>query len=161
MGLSAGPSTGLRASMAVRLPTEAEWEYACRAGTTTPFSTGLTIGTDEANYEYFADSEGGKGVDRKKTIPAGSLKPNAFGLYDMHGNVWEWCRDIYGPYPTTDVVDPRGPADGRYHVMRGGYWGLPSQFCRSANRYWNGPDYGDGYYALIGFRVVVSVGHAE
>ena len=94
-----------------RLPTEAEWEYACRAGTTTAYSFGDQITPKDANYD---DSKIGK------PVAAGSYKPNAFGLYDMHGNVWEWCEDWYGDYPAGPVIDPRGTARGETHVLRGG-----------------------------------------
>ena len=102
-----------------RLPTEAEWEYACRAGTTTAYSFGDEITPLNANYS--ASKIG-------KPISVGSYKPNAFGLYDMHGNVWEWCEDYYAGYPAEAVTDPKGPAlrPGREHVLRGGsfnYWG--------------------------------------
>ena len=96
-----------------RLPTEAEWEYACRAGTTTPFHFGETISTDQANYNgNFTYGNGKKGVYRKKTTPVGSFPANAWGLHDMHGNVWQWCQDWYGDYPQKDVVDPQGPEKG-------------------------------------------------
>jgi|688.fasta_scaffold243900_1 sulfatase modifying factor 1 len=94
-----------------RLPTEAEWEYACRAGTTTAFSFGDEITPKDANY---GDSKLGKPIE------VGSYKPNTFGLYDMHGNVWEWCEDWYGDYPKGAVIDPKGPAKGEYRVLRGG-----------------------------------------
>jgi formylglycine-generating enzyme required for sulfatase activity len=137
-----------------RLPTESEWEYACRAGTTTPFNTGETISTDQANYDgEFIRINGVRGESREKTTPAGSLKPNAWGLYDMHGNVWEWCQDWYGWYSNGDQVDPSGAAEGDRRVSRGGSWlGLP-KYCRSALRFGCGgrPD------GLQGFRVVWSV----
>ena len=96
-----------------RLPTEAEWEYACRAGTTTPFHFGETISTDQANYNgNFIYGNGKKGVYREKTTPVGSFPANAWGLHDMHGNVWQWCQDWYGDYPQKDVVDPQGPEKG-------------------------------------------------
>jgi formylglycine-generating enzyme required for sulfatase activity len=94
-----------------RLPTEAEWEYACRAGTSTAYSFGANITPKDANS---SESEIGKPVE------VGSYKPNAFGLYDMHGNVWEWCEDWYGDYPKGAVIDPKGPATGEYRVLRGG-----------------------------------------
>jgi len=119
----------------VRLPTEAEWEYACRAGTATPFNTGATITTDEANYKpNFMYGSGRKPRYRKKTMSVGSFKPNAWGLYDMHGNVWEWCSDWYGDYPRRNVTDPGGPATGTLRVVRGGPWYLSAWQCRSAHR---------------------------
>src|SRR5262245_35031525 len=93
---------------AYRLPTEAEWEYACRAGTTTPFYFGETISTNQANHDCLYPTGKGERADAKPT-PVGSFPPNAFGLYDMHGNVWERCQDYYGAYPKKAVVDPRGP----------------------------------------------------
>ena len=94
-----------------RLPTESEWEYACRAGTTTAYSFGDKITPMDANYK---DSKIGKPIE------VGSYEPNAFGLYDMHGNVWEWCEYWYGDYPAGAVTDPKGPATGKYRVLRGG-----------------------------------------
>jgi formylglycine-generating enzyme required for sulfatase activity len=135
----------------VRLPTEAEWEYACRAGTTTPFNTGETISTDQANYwGNYTYGSGSKGVWRRKTVPVGSFAPNAWGLYDMHGNVEEWCQDWYGPYQAGEAVDPLGAATGEYRVTRGGCWDYNPGACRSASRFWGPPGY-QGYD--IGFRV--------
>jgi formylglycine-generating enzyme required for sulfatase activity len=118
-----------------RLPTEAEWEYACRAGTTTPFHTGQTIRTDQANYDgNHTYGDGRKGEFREATVEAGKLEANAWGVYDMHGNVWEWCQDWYGEYPDGDAKDPTGPATGDRRVFRGGCWMNFPAVCRSANR---------------------------
>lgn len=94
-----------------RLPTEAEWEYACRAGTTTAYSFGDKITTSEANYN---DTKVGKAMN------VVSYTPNDFGLYNMHGNVWEWCEDWHAAYPKEPVIDPKGPATGTYRALRGG-----------------------------------------
>jgi formylglycine-generating enzyme required for sulfatase activity len=118
-----------------RLPTEAEWEYAVRAGTSTPFAFGNCLSTNDANYEGDYPLTGcSKGIYRKKTIAVGSLKANAWGLYDMHGNVWEWCQDWYGSYPTNSLTDPGGPSSGSNRVLRGGNWRFYAQHCRSAAR---------------------------
>ena len=114
-----------------RLPTEAEWEYACRAGTTTAYSFGDKITPKDANY---LDSVIGK------SVAVGSYKPNAFGLYDMHGNVWEWCEDWHGKYPLA-VTDPKGPATGEYRVWRGGSFYYNELDARSSNRHGNSPTY--------------------
>src|SRR5919109_3308697 len=123
-----------------RLPTEAQWEYACRAGTTTPFSFGKNITPEQVNY---------KGLYRGKTVPVKSLPPNPWGLYEMHGNVWEWCQDWYGDYPAEPGVDPIGPSEGADRVLRGGSWNDFGRRVRSASRYGYGP--GARYHG-IGFR---------
>ncbi len=122
-----------------RLPSEAEWEFACRAGTTTPFYFGEVISTKQANFDGNDTFGNGKeGVCRQKTTSAGSFPANALGLYDMHGNVLEWCQDWYEDYSDHDVVDPHGPHDGHRHVLRGGSWSYIPQHCRSAYRGWGG-----------------------
>jgi sulfatase modifying factor 1 len=137
-----------------RLPTEAEWEYACRAGTTTPFHFGETISTDQANYRGdLVYGNGKKGAYRQKTMPVGSFPANAWGLYDMHGNGFQWCQDWYGDYPQNDTVDPRGPENGQDRVLRGGSWYLGPVHCRSAFR--ARARSGERYY-LFGFRVCFS-----
>ena len=138
----------------VRLPTEAEWEYACRAGTTTPFNTGETISTDQANYNgNFTYGSGIKGEYRQKTVAVGSFAPNAWGLYDMHGNVWEWCQDWYdaGYYKNSPTDDPPGPEKGESRVLRGGSWNSDSRNYRSAVRVRGFPG---NRLKSVGFRVV-------
>jgi formylglycine-generating enzyme required for sulfatase activity len=137
----------------VRLPTEAEWEYACRAGTTTPFNTGEAISTEQANYNgNFTYGSGQKGVYREKTTAVGSFPANAWGLYDMHGNVWQWCQDWYGDYGAGEAVDPTGPALGQWRVLRGGSWAIGPCFCRSALRFGGVPVYRSRN--AFGFRIV-------
>ena len=118
-----------------RLPSEAEWEYACRAGTTTPYFWGSTLNGNKANCDgnlpYGGVSEGRY---LKKTSAVGSYTPNAWGLYDMHGNVWDWCADWYGKYDAASQTDPTGPSSGSGRVLRGGSWYLDAGHCRSANR---------------------------
>jgi formylglycine-generating enzyme len=139
-----------------RLPTEAEWEYACRAGTDTPFYFGKCLSTDEANYDGNYPLEGcSKGIYRKKPVPVKAFPPNAWGLYDMHGNVWEWCHDWYGDYPTTSVTDPTGPDSGSNRVRRGGSWSNGARFCRSAYRHRNSPAY---RYDNLGLRLLLPPG---
>nr|WP_239124884.1 formylglycine-generating enzyme family protein [Leptolyngbya sp. CCY15150] len=140
-----------------RLPSEAEWEYACRAGTTTPFYVGPTITTDLANYNgNYTYSNGSTGIYREETTEVGSFPANAFGLYDMHGNVWEWCldhwHDTYQDAPTDGSAWVAG-GDNALRVLRGGSWSGNPRNCRSANRGWFGPG---GRYNYVGFRVVVS-----
>jgi formylglycine-generating enzyme required for sulfatase activity len=135
------------------LPTEAEWEYACRAGTQTPFWWGSSISTDQANYDgnHTYGRGGKKGVYRKTTTPVDSFPANAWKLRDMHGNVWEWCQDWFGDYPEEDFADPKGPDRGSARVLRGGSWYFVPRHCRAADR--NGGD--PGYRcALIGCRLV-------
>ena len=124
------------------LPTEAQWEYACRAGRQTPFWFGDNITTDQVNYhgnEPYNDGE--KGIYRAKTLAVKAMVPNGWGLYLMHGNVWEWCADWYGDYPSTQAVDPKGPETGRYRVLRGGSWVSNGRSVRSAYRYLFEPEY--------------------
>ena len=141
----------------LRLPTEAEWEYACRAGTKTAFSTGETISTAEANYDGSTIyGNGRKGECRQKPVSVGSFEANGWGLHDMHGNVWEWCSDWYGSdyYGKSENVDPTGPTTGRTRVIRGGSYADAPKYCRSAYRLKDNPDYRDSYFGL---RVVVPV----
>lgn len=141
-----------------RLPSEAEWEYACRAGTTTPFHFGCTLTPELANYDgKHVYGKGLQGIYRQTTTAVGTFQgANAFGLFDMHGNVWEWCAD-----PWHENYQ-NAPADGSpwqsdegatYQVLRGGAWYCLPGLCRSAQRHWNQPD---GIGSGIGFRVAVS-----
>jgi sulfatase modifying factor 1 len=133
-----------------RLPTEAEWEYACRVGTTTPFSFGDKVTPEQVNYNGdFPYAGGEKGLYREKTVPAGSLPANPWGLYEMHGNVWEWCADWYVDYPTAPQVDPTGPQTGDERVLRGGSWYTYGGYARCARRSGLVPVY---RYLYIGFR---------
>jgi formylglycine-generating enzyme required for sulfatase activity len=135
-----------------RLPTEAEWEYACRAGTTTPFSTGNNITTSQANYNGNSPYNNyAKGTYREKTTVVGSFSPNPWGLYDMHGNVWEWCWDLYGSYVSWSLTNPSGPVSGTSRVLRGGSWFGSSRLLRSAYRIDVNPSF---KYYYIGFRLV-------
>ena len=124
-----------------KLPTEAQWEYACRAGTQTPFSFGDDITPEQVNYDgNYPYAGGSKGLYRQQTVPVKSLPPNPWGLYEMHGNVWEWCADWYGDYPKQAVIDPQGPDQGHGRVVCGGSWRNDAGGTRSANRRRDGPD---------------------
>ena len=137
-----------RSGRSVRLPTEAEWEYACRAGTTTSFS----FGDDEVMLGRYGWFDGNSG---DKTHPVGQKQPNPWGLHDMHGNVWEWCSDLYADsYANAGETDPQGPGSGTARVLRGGGWDSSTRDCRSANRDKNKPDNRDDD---VGFRVVVGL----
>ena len=134
-----------------RLPTEAEWEYAARAGTQTAFYTGEITQTDcdtvDPNLNaagWYCGNAGGA------THPVGQKQPNAWGLYDMHGNVWEWVHDWDGDYPAGDAVDPLGPAAGDNRVRRGGLWLSDAQYARAAFRNSLNPD--NGSANALGFR---------
>jgi formylglycine-generating enzyme required for sulfatase activity len=134
-----------------RLPTEAEWEYACRAGTTTPFSTGQRISTSQANYNgNFPYANGNQGLYRKGSSPVASFPPNGWGLYDMHGNAWEWCWDYYDLYEREPVTDPAGPDSGEHRICRGGSWSSYAKNLRSAAR---SGDFPDAAVSNIGFRM--------
>jgi formylglycine-generating enzyme required for sulfatase activity len=136
-----------------RLPTEAEWEYACRAGTTTPFHFGATISTEQANYNgNYVYGDGKKGVYREKTVPVGSFPANAWGLHDMHGNVWQWCQDLFAEYPKEAMTDPLGKT-GENRVIRGGSWIDNPLECRSAYRGGCRPVL---RHSLIGLRLCVN-----
>jgi formylglycine-generating enzyme required for sulfatase activity len=118
-----------------RLPTEAEWEYACRAGTATPFSTGNIITTEQANYDGSDPYNGNaRGAYRERTTASGSFAANQWGLYDMHGNVWEWCWDWYGDYSGEAQNNPTGAVSGANRVSRGGSWDFNARYLRSAYR---------------------------
>ncbi|MFM8397484.1 MAG: formylglycine-generating enzyme family protein, partial [Pirellula sp.] len=157
-----------------RLPTEAEWEYACRAGTKTAYS----FGADQIalkDFDWFGDNSGGTIINsdrireksRKnfdiylekllengcKTHPVGTKKANPWGLYDMHGNVCEWCSDWYGDYPRQAITDPIGPKLGSIRVIRGGCWELVASICRSAGRYRFDPS---NRSFILGFRLALS-----
>lgn len=144
-----------------RLPSEAQWEYACRAGTTTPFYFGATLTSEFANYyaikfPYAVERES---EFRAKTTPVGSFPPNAFGLYDLHGSLYEWCADPwhrnYKNAPNDDQVWPADPnsTGNRYRVLRGGGWGTELRECRSASRGQFSPD---NRYSVLGFRIASS-----
>ena len=143
-------------SQTYRLPTEAEWEYACRAGTNTAYSFG-----DDASLmsEHGWIGNNTFDVDRKYAQLVGRKKPNPFGLYDMHGNNWEWCADWYSE-PDAEIVsekaivDPRGPKDGTQRVIRGGSWHGLATLCRSASRFKRRPEMGGND---VGFRIVLAV----
>jgi formylglycine-generating enzyme required for sulfatase activity len=154
-----------KAGRRYRLPTEAEWEYACRAGTTTVFHFGDSLSSEQANFNGTAPYGGAsEGPYLRKTAKVGSYKPNAFGLYDMHGNVWEWCADWYDKdyYGKSPKEDPKGPAAGVlstgyndfYRVVRGGCWLDEGRACRAAYRFRAMPH---DNYRLIGFRVVCEI----
>jgi len=141
----------------LRLPTSAEWEHACRAGTTTPFNVGNDVSTREANYDGTYPYRGAKGRRRGRTVAVGRLSHNAFGLHDMHGNVFEWCQDSFtGDYPPATATDPVSTEESTVgRVIRGGAWLVQAQALRSArpsraNR-WQRND-------MLGFRPVCSVG---
>ncbi len=128
-----------------RLPTEAQWEYACRAGTATKYSFG-DDGSDLGDYAWYDSNSG------SKTHPVGGKQPNAWGLYDMHGNVWELCQDWLGDYPGRAATDPIGAGGGSYRVIRGGSWGVTADHCRSASHW----DDTSRRNFLSGFRVSLS-----
>ena len=137
----------LPAAESYHLPTEAQWEYACRAGTTTAFS----FGDDESQLDEFGWFSGNTALE-KYVHKVGLKKPNPLGLYDMHGNVWEWCSDWYGD-KLSGGTDPVGPERGSSRVVRGGGWGNNPGICRSANRRSSDPSY---RYDFLGFRVARS-----
>jgi sulfatase modifying factor 1 len=143
-----------------RLPTEAEWEYACRAGSVTPYHWGKDVECTRGMHANsrkngdcmpFVES---RGWEPGGPVPVKSYPPNAWGLYDMHGNMWEWCQDWYEKYPTFALTDPLGPDSGTRKVRRGGSWFGPGHACRSANRAYAHPG---SKFPTSGFRVVREV----
>jgi uncharacterized protein (TIGR02996 family) len=141
-----------------RLPSEAEWEYACRAGTTTLFHFGNSLTSDQANIDgNLPEGKASRGVYLARTSAAGSYPGNAFGLCDMHGNVWEWCADWFDEnyYPHSPETDPAGPPGGTMRSLRGGAWYYPARICRSAYRYRYDPH---ARHKDFGFRVALDAG---
>jgi formylglycine-generating enzyme required for sulfatase activity len=144
-----------------RLPTESEWEYACRAGTTTAFYLGSSLHSGQANFDgqHEYDAVLGtifnpSGIYLARTTQVGSYAANGWGLYDMIGNMDEWCQDWYGTYPAGNVTDPQGAVTGSGRVFRGGFWFYFAWVCRSAYRCYGEPDFRGG----IGFRVLLAPG---
>ena len=129
-----------------RLPTEAEWEYACRANSPTAYCFGDST-ESLGEYAWFDTNDG------RTPHPVGQKKPNRWGLYDMHGNVWEWCNDWYIEYPSGAAINPSGPRGGKSFVFRGGSWSNPAASCRSAHRFTIEPTFRSG---SLGFRVALS-----
>ena len=142
----------------LRLPYEAEWEYACRAGTQTPFSFGENITPKQVNYNgSYPYADGEKGLYRRKTVELKSLPPNSWGLYEMHGNVWEWCQDFWQEHLGKQAAtNPKGVKTGSYRVLRGGSWFDGGRNVRSAYRI---PDSPDNRYDNLGFRLLL--GHVS
>jgi formylglycine-generating enzyme required for sulfatase activity len=147
------PTTGFLARLnaaypdiVFRLPTEAEWEYACRAGTTTRFYWG-----DDPDCKQIRDYAWYFGNSEESARPVGRKKPNSWGLCDMSGNGWEWCSDRYGPYTSSAVTDPAGSPRGSFRVLRGGSWNGSGRDSRSGSR--DGPE-PDARYGDTGFRLV-------
>lgn len=143
------------ATMRFALPTEAQWEYACRAGSSTPFAHGHSLDASQANFDgnhpYGTTPTTVRFINA--TTPVAHYRPNAWGFYDMHGNVMEWCRDWYQPdLGGAPATDPVGPATGTYKVYKGGNYRDIAAFCRSAFRYFNLPHF---KYAYLGFRVAL------
>ncbi len=137
----------------VRLPTEAEWECACRAGTTTEYHFGDVINTDLVNYDgNYSWNDSPKGKYREETTDAGSFPANPWGICDLHGNVWEWCADWYTPYTADEQTDPcaNDKQSNEYRVLRGGSWSDYPQYCRAATRGRSAPAIRND---IIGFRV--------
>ncbi|MGQ9655546.1 MAG: formylglycine-generating enzyme family protein [Thermodesulfobacteriota bacterium] len=145
-----------------RLPTEAEWEYVCRAGTSSAFYWGEAVDCAKAMFGNNSlrgvvlclDRVESLGLKRDSPAPVASYPPNPWGVFDMHGNVWEWCEDWYAPYPQGEVSDPKGPGSGEMKVRRGGSWFKFGTFCRSANRNFAHPA---NRYSTTGLRLVREV----
>ena len=142
----------IKGQVTVLLPSEAEWEYACRAGTTTEYHFGNVLNTDLANYDgSYSFNNSPKGKCRKETTDVGTFPANSWGLYDVHGNVWEWCRDAKRTYTADDQIDPDGQPNNDTFVLRGGSWRYSPGYCRAAYRSRNTPSYSG---CNCGFRVM-------
>jgi len=134
-----------------RLPTEAEWEYACRAGTDTVFGIGDELDTDHANYDgHYPLVDQPAGEFRERTTPVGSFSANPWGLFDMNGNVWEWTADLHCEYPAGQITDPRGSCATAFRVIRGGSWIFGADSARCALRYTHRPEH---VGPSLGFRL--------
>ena len=145
---------GLLPGIEACLPSEAQWEYACRAGTTTPFSFGTQVTPAQVNYDgNFPYADGKKGEDRGRTVPVKSLPANDWGLYEMHGNVWEWCADDRRTYDEAPQQDPEGPADSARRAVRGGSWIYVARDARSAYRNAYDPGLAGVIFVDPGFRL--------
>jgi formylglycine-generating enzyme required for sulfatase activity len=142
--------------MGGHLPTEAQWEYSCRAGTTSPFSTGSCLSNTQANYNWsspYNTCTNSNTTPPGTTQAVGTYPANPFGLNDMHGNDWEWCSDWYGSYPATAQTNPTGSATGSARVIRGGSCIYYARYCRSADRNSSSPD---SYSGFVGIRLVLA-----
>ena len=135
----------MKPDLKLQLPTEAQWEYACRAGSVTPFCWGDQINSELVNFDGKNPyNNGNKSKYRKETVDVESFYQNDWGLWQMHGNVWEWCQDWYGEYPAEHVIDPKGSKAGGHRVLRGGSWIHSGRNCRSAFRGRSNPSYRSG-----------------
>ncbi|MEZ5476287.1 MAG: formylglycine-generating enzyme family protein [Thiolinea sp.] len=144
---------GMKPELKLCLPTEAQWEYACRAGSTTPFCWGEQINSLLVNFNGTEPYNHGRESEyRRETVEVKSFYPNDWGLWQMYGNVWEWCQDWYGAYPSQLITDPQGAESGDRRVLRGGSWINFGRLCRSAFRSLDGPS-----YRSYGFRL--ALGH--
>jgi len=142
---------GQKAELKLCLPTEAQWEYACRAGTKTPFSWGDLIDSTRVNFNgHFPYNMGSKSENREQTVEVKALPCNDWGLYQMHGNVREWCEDWFGDYPSGPVTNPKGIDAGSGRVLRGGSWIYDGSYCRCAYRGYGAPS---DRLDLYGFRL--------
>ncbi len=151
---------GMKPELQMCLPTEAQWEYCCRAGTSTPFYFGDQINSELVNFDGTEPyNKGQKSEYQRQTVAVKSFPPNDCGLYEMHGNVWEWCQDWFGDYPVQPVDDPQGADTGSHRVLRGASWLNDGRGCRSAYRNRRDPrhrNYGIGFRLALGHRAVQS-----
>jgi len=146
-----------RSGHSVHLPTEAQWEYACRAGTSTPFNTGRTLPRKPAYHQGYTYPNNRADIPADGSVAVGTFAPNSWGVYDMHGTMWQWCSDWFGDFPTGEVTDPTGPKNGGLRVLRGGSRSEAPRLCRSAFR---GSENPADRFDIFCFRVAVSAGGA-